>query len=250
MSLAHGMARLRHHHHDAVDSTMEAARAAAAELSKSSPGDFLLVTAERQTAGRGTRGRPWHSPPGNIYMTLAIPRQLLPPARLQLFPMDAGLALWEAASHLLPPESGSRLRLKWPNDLLWESRKAAGMLLEAATDHIFVGVGVNIAEAPEVTDGGTPSGRLADAGIGDGWGLELALSFGGILRDRLSAPSEMDAGDTLARWRAAAEWDRPLRLRDRAGRPEVTPVDVNAEGHLCVRFADGHEEWLIAEYLA
>src|SRR5690606_15913349 len=119
--------------------------------------------------------------------------------------------------------------------------------LEATADHVFAGIGLNLAEAPEVTDGGTPSGRLADAGLGEDGGLGAAVSFAGILRDRLCAP---DAGDCLARWREAAEWNRPLVLRDRPGRPRVVPVDVNAEGHLRVRFDDGREEWLVSDYLA
>lgn len=210
-------------------------------------GDLVLVTAERQTAGRGTRGRPWHSPRGNLYLTLALPRALLPVERLALFPLEAGLALREAVSALLPPASRAGLRLKWPNDLLWEGRKVAGMLLEATPEHVFAGVGLNLAEAPAITDGGTPSGRLADAGLGEDGGLPAAVSFAGILRDRLCAP---DAGDTTARWRAAADWDRTLVLRDRALKPRVTPVDLDGEGRLRVRFADGREEWLVSEYLA
>jgi biotin-(acetyl-CoA carboxylase) ligase len=250
------MASLRHLHFDTVESTMEAARAHAdahgdGKTDGSGAADFLLVTAERQSAGRGTRGRPWHSPRGNLYLTLAIARRHLPPERLVLFPLEAGLALWEAAAALLPPESRARLRLKWPNDLLWEGRKTAGMLLEASADHVYAGVGINILEAPEVTDGGTPSGRLADAGMGEDAGLSLAKSFGGNLRDRLLGPGAGDApSDVVPLWRARALWDQPMRLRDRAGRPEVLPLDVNTEGHLRVRFVDGREEWLVSEYLA
>lgn len=238
--------RIRHLHLETVESTMETARHEAGES------DFLLVTAESQNAGRGTRGRPWHSPRGNVYLTLAIHRRHLPPSRLRLFPLEAGWALWEATAPLLPPGARSRLRLKWPNDLLWEDRKAAGMLLEASADHVFAGVGVNITEAPPVQDGGTESARLADAGItGEGAGLELAKLFSEAVRDRLLLP-EATTGtqDILQLWSARAQWNKHLRLRDRPGRPEVLPLDVNAEGHLRVRFADGREEWLVSEYLA
>jgi BirA family transcriptional regulator, biotin operon repressor / biotin---[acetyl-CoA-carboxylase] ligase len=235
--------RIRHLHFDDVESTMEAARAE----TEASPGEFLLVTAERQRAGRGTRGRPWHSPRGNVYLTLAVPRIHLSQDRLRLFPLEAGLALWEAAATFVAPSSRERLRLKWPNDLLWEGRKAAGMLLEASGEHVFTGIGINIAEAPDVTDGGTPSARLVDAGIPEEAGLEMAKAFAGTLRDRLSAPG---AHDTLSLWRARALWNRPFRLRDRAGAPEVLPVDVGDDGRLLVRHAEGREEWLAAEYLA
>jgi BirA family biotin operon repressor/biotin-[acetyl-CoA-carboxylase] ligase len=237
---------VKHLHFESVDSTMETARREAGNT----PAEFLLVTAEGQTSGRGTRGRPWHSPKGNIYITLAIPRPLLDPTRLGLFPLEAGLALWEATSALLPPAARESLRLKWPNDLLWEGRKAAGMLLEATSDFLFVGVGINLGEAPEVVDGGTPSARLKDAGIGEDAGLELAKSFGGNLRDRLMPSAHGGVRNTVEDWRARALWNKPLILRDRPTRPEVYPADLNSEGHLKVRFADGREEWLVSEYLA
>lgn len=227
---------------------METARAEAGDH------DFLLVTAETQTAGRGTRGRPWQSPAGNVYLTVALHRRRLPAARLRLFPLEAGLALWEAASPLLPPAARANLRLKWPNDLLWDGRKAAGMLLEAAADHVFVGVGVNVAKAPAIADGGTPSACLAEAGASDDCGLPVAKAFFAALQARLLAGDPpgrpADPEGILAAWRARALWDRPLRLRDRPGRPEVLPLAINAEGHLRVRFADGREEDLISEYLA
>jgi BirA family biotin operon repressor/biotin-[acetyl-CoA-carboxylase] ligase len=167
--------------------------------------------------------------------------------------LEIGLALWEATAAMLPPASRANLRLKWPNDLLWEGRKSAGMLIETTTDHIFAGVGINISEAPEVLDGGTHSARLTDAGLGEEAGLELAKSFGGNLRDRLSPADPPDVASRRAiveEWRARAQWDTPLRLRDRPARPEVLPVDINADGPLKVRFADGREEWLASEYLA
>lgn len=243
------MPRVRHVHFAEVDSTMEAARL---EASRSAPGAFALVTADAQTAGRGTRGRPWHSPRGNVYLTLAVPRRLLPPARLGLFPLEAGIALWEAVATCLAPQARASLRLKWPNDLLWEGRKAAGMLIEASAEHVFVGVGINIAEAPPVADGGTPSVRLADAGAGEDSGARIAEGFAETLRARLegSPTGDKNSGDVVSLWRARAAWDRPCRLRDRAGTPAVTPLDINTDGHLKVRHDDGREEWLVSEYLA
>lgn len=230
-----------HLHLEATPSTMEAAR-------REAPGrEYVLVTAATQTGGRGTKGRAWHSPRGNLYLTLAVHRRHLPPESLRILPLEAGLALWDAVAVMLPPPSRRDLKLKWPNDLLWEGRKTAGMLLEAASDHVFIGVGINIVEAPEITDGGTPSGRLFDAGITEDAGSALAPAFAERLRERLSGG---DPAAVLPLWRERAEWNRPLRLRDRPGLPEVFPVDINAEGHLRVRFADGREEWLVSDSLA
>jgi len=214
-----------------------------------SPDAWQLITAEAQTAGRGTRGRPWISAAGNIYLTVVIPRAALSPSRLGLLPLETGLAVHDAAAPLLPPSSRAALRLKWPNDLLWEGRKVAGMLLEATADHVYVGVGLNLAHAPEIEDGGTPSGRLADAGLDDAAGLPLAKAFAENLRARL-ATHLTDARALIASWRARAQWDKPLRLRDREGRPAVLPIDLNEDGHLLVRHQDGREEWLVSEYLS
>jgi biotin-[acetyl-CoA-carboxylase] ligase BirA-like protein len=235
----------RHLHFAEVSSTMDAARQEV--LNRGPHLDFLLVTAESQTEGRGTRGRPWISPPGNVYLTAAVHRRHLPPDRLALFPLEAGIALWDAVAPRLPPGAGANLRLKWPNDLLWEGRKTAGMLLEAASDHVFVGVGVNVTAAPPIADGGTPSACLIEAGAPDDCGLLIAKAFLQELETRLTRST---SSETLGDWRERALWNTPRRLRDRPGRPEVTPLEINAEGHLRVRFADGREEWLISEYLA
>ncbi len=241
---------LLHLHFDTVTSTMDVAREHAPRAVTTT--QWQLITAERQTAGRGTRGRPWVSPPGNLYLTLIIPRAALTPARLGLFPLETGLAVWDAAAPLLPPTSRAALRLKWPNDLLWEGRKVAGMLLEATADHVFIGIGFNLMNAPAIEDGGTPGGRLADAGLDDAAGLPLARAFADNLRTRLKAPAAHDAvaAQVLTAWRARAQWDKLLRLRDRPGQPEVLPLDLNQDGHLLVRHANGHQEWLVSEYLA
>jgi biotin-[acetyl-CoA-carboxylase] ligase BirA-like protein len=247
--------RIRRAHFAEIDSTMEAARqevaraASGAPSPEAAPADFILVTADAQTAGRGTRGRPWHSPAGNLYLTLAVSRRLLPPARLGLFPLEAGVALWDAVAERLTPGARAALRLKWPNDLLWEGRKAAGMLIEATGEHVFTGIGLNILDAPPVTDGGTPSARLADAGAGEDAGARIAEGFAENLRARLESP-EASPSLLLSDWRERAAWDRAFRLRDRVGTPIVLPLDINLDGHLKVRHGDGREEWLVSEYLA
>jgi BirA family biotin operon repressor/biotin-[acetyl-CoA-carboxylase] ligase len=238
---------IHHIHFESVASTMDVARELTPRANGPTP-EWVLITAEHQTAGRGTRGRPWISARGNLYLTVIVPRAALTPTRLGLFPLETGLAIWDAAAPLLSPASRAALRLKWPNDLLWEGRKVAGMLLEATIDHIFVGVGINLNHAPQIEDGGTPSGRLADAGLDDAGGLPLAKAFAENLRDRLT--SNVQPPDILNAWRARALWDKPLHLRDRTNRPEVYPLDLNADGHLLVRHTDGHEEWLVSEYLS
>lgn len=234
------------HRLGAVDSTMDSARALCAAQ------DFLLVTAETQAQGKGTKGRAWQSPPGNVYMTVGIRRRLVPDARLALLPIEIGLLLWHEAAARLPEGRRPALSLKWPNDLLLEGRKAAGMLVETQGDMLLAGIGVNLATAPPVADGGSPSARLADYGAS-----ATASDFAGGLFARIVAayrdgdgdPDSFDPEKLLMDWQAKVDWERLHLLRDREGRPAVQPVSVNKHGHLLVRFPDGSHEWLISDYL-
>jgi len=125
-------------------STNDAAR----ELAAAGALDGTVVVADEQTAGRGTKGRSWHSPRGlGLYVSF-----LLRPASLQdvaLLPLAAGLAARDAveASH------GLAARLRWPNDILFESRKLGGVLCESAfaggrPEFAVLGIGLNINHAP------------------------------------------------------------------------------------------------------
>ncbi len=97
-----------------------------------------LVVAERQTQGRGRLGRPWLSPPGNLYLSLLLLGPMPP-----LLPLRAGVALAQAAG------CGG---LKWPNDLLSpDGRKLGGILIESEGNRVLIGVGVNVERAPLAT---------------------------------------------------------------------------------------------------
>jgi BirA family biotin operon repressor/biotin-[acetyl-CoA-carboxylase] ligase len=226
-----------------VDSTMEAARARAAGQ------DFLLVTAETQSQGKGTKGRAWQSPRGNVYMTVGVNRRHLPNERLALFPLELGLLLWQEAASRLPEKARGALSLKWPNDLLLGGAKAAGMLVEGQGEMILAGIGVNVASAPEVRDGGSSSACLADFGMPPQEAPALASGLYARIVADFSDSQSFDPEKILLDWQGKVDWNRSHLLRDREGRPWVQPVSVNRHGHLMVRFADGRHEWLISEYL-
>ncbi len=124
-----------------VTSTQDVLR----KLAEEGAPEGTVVLAERQTAGRGRRGRTWVSPGGGLYFSLLL-RPRLPLDRLPLMPLAAGLAMARAAG------AGG---LKWPNDLvLWrgEWKKLGGVLLEAEilaeeVTYALLGVGINVAEA-------------------------------------------------------------------------------------------------------
>ena len=107
-------------------------------------GDWLVTL--DQTAGRGRQGRDWVTKSGNFFgSTLVTLASGDPPA--QSLSLVAGLALIEAVDAAVP---GLPLLLKWPNDLLLDGAKLAGILLERQADRVVAGFGVNLAAAPDV----------------------------------------------------------------------------------------------------
>jgi BirA family biotin operon repressor/biotin-[acetyl-CoA-carboxylase] ligase len=135
---------MRRIHFDTTDSTNDQAR----RLAALHPGEVLLVTAAEQTAGRGRRGRVWHSPRGGAWITMVRPLSG-PPAASAGASLAAALGVHQAIVRVLP-EVAPRLRIKWPNDLLLDGLKVVGILCEqfpAATGAppvLVVGVGVNV----------------------------------------------------------------------------------------------------------
>ena len=107
----------------------------------------LAILARRQTAGRGTHGRAWQSPPGNLHLSVLL-RPAAPAREAPQWALLAAVALHDAA--------GATARLKWPNDLMLGEAKAGGILTESATtadgmiDWLALGIGVNLAHAPEL----------------------------------------------------------------------------------------------------
>ncbi len=133
---------------DVIDSTNEEAkrRAGAGERGP------LWIWARQQSAGRGRRGREWMSPEGNLMATLlfAPDANASEAARLSFV---AALAVYDVVSSWAP---SADVRVKWPNDVLVEKRKAAGILLEASSEESFgklpwlaIGIGINLAHAPQ-----------------------------------------------------------------------------------------------------
>jgi BirA family biotin operon repressor/biotin-[acetyl-CoA-carboxylase] ligase len=112
----------------------------------------LWITAARQTAGRGRRGRVWASEPGNLHASLLLADPAPIPEASQIS-FVAALAVHDAVA-AVAPASAARLSLKWPNDLLCGGQKLAGILVEGETRHgltVVVGIGINCAHHPDDT---------------------------------------------------------------------------------------------------
>lgn len=118
-----------------------------------------LVTAERQTAGRGRRGRAWMSPKGeSIYMSLVL-RPDLPPSSASMVTLVAAMAV--AAG--LKKAAGVEGQIKWPNDLVVKGKKICGILTEMSAEldcihYVIIGTGINVGQKefpPELADRAT-----------------------------------------------------------------------------------------------
>ena len=212
---------------DAVGSTMDALHG----LAEAGAAAGTAVMARSQTAGRGSRGRSWTSPPGGLWASvLSRPAA----AGLELVSLRTGLAVAETLGRL---GAGDRIRLKWPNDLMLDERKVGGILCEArwqgsALAWIVIGLGLNVENRPPA--------ELASRAT------RLSEVLPGVTAELLAAPvieavRQVDAAagpltdGEHARF-AARDWLR--------GRPILAPVAGTAagvadDGALLVRQADG-----------
>lgn len=179
-----------------------------------------LVTASEQTAGRGRQGRTWSAPAGRALLMSLVVREFD-----ALLPLRAGLAVSDLA--------GPGTLVKWPNDVLLDSRKLAGVLVEGRPQEgwAVVGIGVNVAVEvaslpEEVRSRAASLGRTPEA-------LEPSLTE--LLRAlelRLAQPAEA----TLRTLRARdALRDQPLRWAQGEG----VGAGIDDDGNLLVRLPSG-----------
>lgn len=211
--------------------TIGSTNAHALERARDGDPGKLWVVSPRQDAGRGRRGRVWETPAGNLAATLLLVDPG-PPALAATLGFVAGLALGEALAAAAPSSrvaigvdgggSGrTRFELKWPNDVLADGAKLAGILLESASlpgggFAVAIGIGVNVVAHP--TGVPYPATSLSAMGADlDAEGLFLALSDAWVDSFRL-----WDGGRRLDRVREA--W-----LRRAAGLGGEVAVKVDGE---------------------
>jgi len=176
-----------------------------------------VIVADEQSEGRGRFGRAWLSPAGGLYATFII-------ARHPVIPLVSGVAVLRALVRF-----GVDARLKWPNDLVIDGRKLAGILIETAGDTALVGIGVNLEEAPlETATSVRGAGGIAKRG-------ELIVAI-------WEEMSEAEASeDILTSYREhLTTLGRAVRVTLESGETiEGRAVDVDAEGRLFVETATG-----------
>jgi len=203
----------------------------------------LWIVAREQSAGRGRRGRLWVSEPGNLYASLVV-TDPSPPERFSDLSFVAALALYDALSGRVPGLS-ARLALKWPNDLLIDRNKLAGILVEGEGTTVVIGIGVNCIHHPSGTD--FPATDLASAGVRT-TPESLFTPLSAAMASRIAqwdrgAGFAAIRGDWLAR---ATGLGKPIRValadRELAGAFEA----IDLSGRLVLRLADGTKQAITA----
>jgi BirA family transcriptional regulator, biotin operon repressor / biotin---[acetyl-CoA-carboxylase] ligase len=208
-------------HLRATTSTNDRAR----ELAAAGAPHGALVTAGVQTAGRGRQGRTWVAPAGSSLLLSLVLREIDP-----LISLRAGLAVADLA--------GPAARVKWPNDVLLDGRKVAGVLVEARPQEGWAVLGIGVNAALDLAD--LPPDLHETAGTLGRTDLEAALAeLLGHLTRRLAEPADATLRELAAR---DALLDRPLAWAGGEG----IGTGIDARGCLRVRLADGAETVLDA----
>lgn len=154
-------------------------------LAKAGDSGPLWVMAHRQTAGRGRSGRKWVSEPGNLHASLLL-GLACPPTAVQQLSLLAGVAVIDAIGAAAAGSAIPNLRLKWPNDVLIDGAKCAGILPESHTGAkatsllAVIGIGINLAWHPQ--DLGRAATHLAAHGVALGPEAMLSHLAGAMQR--------------------------------------------------------------------
>jgi len=226
--------------HDTVGST-NALALAHARAGERGP---LWLTAHVQTAGRGRRGRTWVSELGNLYASLML-TDPAPAGRAAQLAFVAALAVADAIAAAAPSVAG-QVAFKWPNDVLLDRSKVAGILIEAEGARplmVAIGIGINCRHHPE--DAEYPVTDLAAAGAAP----TVEALFAALSDVMVHRLREWQAGfaPIRAAWLARAA-GLGGDLRARLGTRELTGrfEGLDEDGRLLLRRADGTLETIAA----
>jgi len=203
------------------------------------------ILAGVQTAGRGRRARPWSSPPGNFHGTLVL-KPSEPPETVALRSFAAALALRDAFVDLTGLPQG--FALKWPNDVLCNGGKIAGILLESqglnTPDPVLcIGIGVNLIAAPDPSQ--VEPGALPPVSLLQETGLRITPeAFLEALAPAWAAWESTFRRNGFAplreKWLThAARLGEPIRARTGTDSREGVFEGIDAAGNLILRMAQG-----------
>ncbi|HKY07517.1 MAG TPA: biotin--[acetyl-CoA-carboxylase] ligase [Candidatus Binatia bacterium] len=240
--------RLKPHFHyfQEIGSTNTQARA----LAEAGAREGAIVIAERQTQGRGRLGRAWESPPfTNLYLSIVL-RPTLAPRHAPQITLAAAVALVETAASFLSTAPA----IKWPNDILVNGKKMAGILTEAActagrVEYVVLGIGLNVNYRVEAMPDGLRE-RATSMAVLLGKNVSRESVLARLIRDLDRCYGELeDAGFEALRqrWEAHFGW-RGRRVRVDLGDREVLgrALSIDREGALIVEDEQGRRQIIVA----
>ena len=232
------------HCFEVLDSTNVTAR----EMAAAGAPDGAVVIADAQRRGRGRLGREWVSPARkNLYVSIVL-RCDLPPERLAQINLLAGVAACETIREWCPAAA-----IKWPNDVLLDGRKTAGILseLEQSADRraVVLGIGVNLnsslGDFPDELRDKATSLHLA-CGI-DVDRARFAARLLGAVERHYEQWRRAGFAPVAARWRELAPLiGRRIHVAEPGGTVEGEVVDLDDDGALRIRRDDGTEHRVVA----
>ena len=158
------------------------------------PVERFWLVADRQTGGRGRMGREWQDGAGNFMGSTVVHLRPDDPAP-QTLALVAGLAVYDTVAEQMPDPRG--LMLKWPNDVLFDGAKLAGILLERAGNAVVVGVGVNLSVAPALPD--RKAATLKQVGV-TVYRDFFAFNLANAMATALQIWREQGLPEIIARW--------------------------------------------------
>lgn len=225
------------HYYDSLTSTQDEAW----RLAEAGAPEGTVVCAARQQAGRGRHERAWDSPEGNLHATV-----ILAPAAPQAACPQLALVTAVALADTLAAYTPAAVTVKWPNDVLIDGRKAAGILLETRRRgdgyRVLAGVGVNLRHYPEGAL--WPATALAEHVSGEVPSVDAFLArFGGALAHHYGQWQERGLEPVRARWlaRSFAAVGQPATVRLPGGALEGRFEGLDNDGGLVLRLEDGEK---------
>ena len=224
--------------YDTIDSTNTEAK----RLWQQGEKNPMLVIAKEQTMGKGRRGRTWLSPKeGSLSMTMLLMPDI-EPVHASMLTLIAGLAVSLALEEMTGMEAG----IKWPNDLVMDSRKVCGILTEMSAEmdyihHVEVGIGINVNQDSfdeEIQDMATSVARAC------GKQISRPALIGGVVRhfERLYKPflKDKNLGFMMEAYNShCINIGRELKILTRQGDLEGIGLGITATGELQIRLNDG-----------
>jgi len=232
-------------HHLQIDSTNTAAMV----LAQEGASHGTVVVAEEQSAGRGRFGREWYSEKSSgIYLSVIL-RPPFSPAAAPILTLMAGVAAQQAASAL----TGLSVDIRWPNDLLVNGKKVAGILTEMNAElgrlhAVVLGIGINVNhnEMPAELKQIATSLRIESQRP---WSrVQLCVALLKELEKHYHLLLEKGSAAIAERWASASSYACGKRIRIVSGEAEslATTLGLDPSGALRVRYDDGREEALVA----